>query len=464
MKGEPIMPTHDDRSGAAVPTGRVGRLLQFGSIATGIAGGFAAGGLRALAQGRRPDPAQLLLTPANMLRLTDGLSHLRGAALKLGQMLSMDTGLVLPAELTAILARMRDDARHMPPKQLQAVLNAEWGEGWRARFARFDVHPFAAASIGQVHRAVTLDGRDLAIKVQYPGVRDSIDSDVDNMVTLLRVPGILPRGMDLAPLLAEAKRQLHAEADYAAEAGHLERFGALLAGSDAFVLPELQKDLSTPKVLAMTYLDSVPLDSLVNAPQAMRDRVAGALIDLVLQELFVFGLMQTDPNLANYRLDPKTGRIVLLDFGAVQPVAPNLRADFRALARVALQGGAAETKAAMLRIGYFDAATPPDRQALIQSMFEVAMSPLRQDTPFDFGRSDLLDRLRRMGLAIGTDRELAHVPPAATLFLHRKIGGMYLMAAKLRARVALRAMVARHGDSGDAPTEPECRTPGKFNR
>jgi predicted unusual protein kinase regulating ubiquinone biosynthesis (AarF/ABC1/UbiB family) len=174
--------------------------------------------------------------------------------------------------------------------------------------------------------------------------------------------------------------------------------------------------------------------------------------------------MQTDPNLANYRLDPKTGRIVLLDFGAVQPVAPKLRADFRALARVALQGGAEETKAAMLRIGYFGPATPPDRQALIQSMFEVAMSPLRQDTPFDFGRSDLLERLRRMGLAIGTDRELAHVPPAATLFLHRKIGGMYLMATKLRARVALRAMVARHGDSDDAPTEPESRTPGMPNR
>ena len=229
-----------------------------------------------------------------MQRLTSGLSHLRGAALKLGQMLSMDTGLVLPDELTAILARMRDDARHMPPKQLQTVLNAEWGEGWHRRFARFDVRPFAAASIGQVHRAVTRDGRDLAIKVQYPGVRASIDSDVDNMATLLRLPGVLPRGMDLAPLMAEAKRQLHAEADYAAEAEHLGRFGALLAGSDSFALPELQADLCTPHVLAMTYLDSAPLDSLVGAPQDLRDRVAVALIELVLRELFAFGLMQTD--------------------------------------------------------------------------------------------------------------------------------------------------------------------------
>ena len=432
---------YSDDDGAAVPTGRTARLLRFGGIASGIAGNVAAGGLRALASGRRPDLAQLLLTPANTLRLTDGLSHLRGAALKLGQMVSMDTGLVLPDELTVILGRMRDDARHMPPKQLQTVLNAEWGTGWYSRFTRFDVRPFAAASIGQVHRAVTRDGHDLAIKVQYPGVRASIDSDVDNVATLMRMPGLLPRGMDIRPLLTEVKRQLHAEADYLAEAKHLARFGSLLDGSEMFALPALHTALCTPQVLAMDFMESAPLDSLVKAAQIVRDRVAGALIDLVLRELFVFGAMQTDPNLANYRYDPKTGRIVLLDFGAVQPIAPDLAADFRALARVVLDGGAEAKRDAMLRIGYFGPATAPHHQALIQSMFEVGMAPLRQDGPFDFGRSDLLERLRDMGLAIGNDRELAHLPPAATLFLHRKIGGMYLMAAKLRARIALRPMV-----------------------
>jgi len=435
------LPDDNDSRGAAVPTGRAARLWHFGGMATGIAGSVAAGGLRALAGGKRPDLAQLLLTPANTLRLTDGLSHLRGAALKLGQMLSMDTGTVLPGELTAILSRMRDGARHMPPKQLQTVLNAEWGPGWYSRFARFDVRPFAAASIGQVHRAVLPDGTDLAIKVQYPGVRASIDSDVDNVATLLRLPGLLPRGMDLQPLLTEAKRQLHAEANYLTEAQHLARFGALLEGSDMFALPTLQDALCTPKVLAMRYMESAPLDSLMDAPQALRDRVATALIDLVLRELFVFGAMQTDPNLANYRFDPKTNRIVLLDFGAVQPIVPAVAADFRALARVALNGGDAATRDAMLRIGYFGADTAPHHQALIQSMFATAMGPVRQDAPFDFGTSTLLETLRDMGLAIGNDRELAHVPPAATLFLHRKIGGMYLMATKLRARVALRPMV-----------------------
>lgn len=431
----------DPKRSAAVPTGRSSRLFHMGGVVAAIAGGIVAGGLRQLASGQRPDLPSLLLTPSNALRLTSGLSHLRGAALKLGQMLSMDTGLVLSPEISQIFASLRDDAKPMPPKQLQTVLNAQWGPGWLKQFRRFDVRPFAAASIGQVHRAQTLDGHDLAIKVQYPGVRDSIDSDVDNIATLMRLPGLVPSGMDLQPLLAEAKRQLHAEADYQAEANHLAQFGAWLAGSDMFLVPDLYPALCTSQVLAMRYVVSAPLDSLTHAPQALRDKVAAALIDLVLREIFVFGAMQTDPNWANYRYCPPSGRIVLLDFGAVQTIAPSLAADFRALALVALDGEPKATRDAMLRIGYFGPTTAPHHQTLIQSMFDLAMAPLRQATAFDFGQSDLLERLRDMGLAIGSDRDLAHVPPAATLFLHRKIGGMYLMAAKLRARVALRPMV-----------------------
>ena len=431
----------DPKQTAAVPTGRSSRLLHMSGVVAAIAGGVMAGGLRQLASGQRPDLPNLLLTPSNALRLTSGLSHLRGAALKLGQMLSMDTGLVLSPQISQIFASLRDDAKHMPPKQLQAVLNAQWGPGWLKQFRRFDVRPFAAASIGQVHRAQTVDGQDLAIKVQYPGVRDSINSDVDNIATLMHLPGLVPPGLNLRPLLAEAKRQLHAEADYQAEANHLAQFSAWFAGSDMFLVPDLHPALCTSQVLAMRYVESAPLDSLTHAPQALRDKVAAALIDLVLREIFVFGAMQTDPNWANYRYCTQSGRIVLLDFGAVQPIATSLAANFRALGRVALHGGAAATRDTMLRIGYFGPTTAPHHESLIQSMFDLAMAPLRQPTPFDFGQSDLLERLRDMGLAIGSDRDLAHVPPAATLFLHRKIGGMYLMATKLRARVALRPMV-----------------------
>jgi predicted unusual protein kinase regulating ubiquinone biosynthesis (AarF/ABC1/UbiB family) len=435
------LPSTSPQNPRPVPTGRVSRLFSFGSMISGIAGRMAFDGVRQLAQGERPNLATALFTPVNALRFTESLSHMRGAALKLGQMMSMDVGLVLPPALTEILAKLRADAQPMPAAQVDQVLSAAWGPAWRSRFIRFDMQPFAAASIGQVHRATLHDGRDLAIKVQYPGVRASIDSDLDNAATVMRLPGLLPRGMNIAPLLSEAKRQLHDEADYVAEARHLSRFGTLLAGSDTFVLPEVQADMSSANVLAMTYIESQPLESLTTAPQDVRDRVTAQLIDLVLRELFVFGAMQTDPNLANYRYHPKTSRVVLLDFGAVRAITPELAADFRALLNAALKRDLGTTRKAMQRIGYLDANVATRHQALIMRMFDTAMTPLRQETPFDFGRTDLLERLRDMGLAMGSENDLNHVPPAATLFLHRKIGGMYLLATKLKARVALRPML-----------------------
>jgi predicted unusual protein kinase regulating ubiquinone biosynthesis (AarF/ABC1/UbiB family) len=250
--------------------------------------------------------------------------------------------------------------------------------------------------------------------------------------------------MDLGPMLREAKLQLHQEADYMSEARNLAAFHDLLAGSDVFRLPELHDDLSTPRILAMSHVESQPIDALTDAPQTLRDLVAKRLIGLVLSELFSFRLMQTDPNLANYRFDSASGRIVLLDFGAVMAIEAALADDFRHLLNVALDGDRETIRAAMLRIGYFDAATSPAHQSLIMEMFGPAMSPLRQSEPFDFGATTLIETLRDMGLAMAGERDLVHVPPPATMFLHRKIGGIYLLAAKLKARVGLRPMLERY--------------------
>jgi predicted unusual protein kinase regulating ubiquinone biosynthesis (AarF/ABC1/UbiB family) len=435
---------HDDPDAAPVPAGRVNRMLRLGGMTTGLVGDMASHGLRQLIKGEKPRLHQMLLTPQSAARVTRDLRQMRGAAMKMGQMLSMDPGVLLPTEMTTILAALRDEARHMPPAQLRDVLNRAWGPDWRRRFARFDVRPFAAASIGQVHRAQTHDGRDLAIKVQYPGVQVSIDSDINNIAALLRLSGMVPRGLDLTPMLQEARRQLHDEADYSAEARNLSDFARLLDGSPDFTLPELYPDLSTPQVLAMSYVESQPLDALLTAPQAARDQAAARLIDLVLRELFTFRTMQTDPNLANYRHDPVTGRIVLLDFGAVTRFGTDLPEAFRHLLDAALDRDRAAISQAMLRIGYIDATTLPRHRDLILDMFDLAMTPLRQTTPFDFGTSDLVTRLRDSGMALGSDRDLAHLPPAETMFLHRKIAGIYMVAARLQARVPVGQLVARY--------------------
>jgi predicted unusual protein kinase regulating ubiquinone biosynthesis (AarF/ABC1/UbiB family) len=423
----------------AVPSGRLARLARFGGLASGIAGAVAVEGARQLAGGRRPALRELILTPANVRRVTDQLARMRGAAMKVGQLLSMDTGDVLPPELTAILARLRAEAAPMPPRQLKAVLEAAWGRDWLRRFERFDVTPIAAASIGQVHRAQTRDGRDLAVKIQYPGVRRSIDSDVDNVAALIRVSGLVPASLDLAPLLGEAKRQLHEEADYAREGESLARFGALLAGEPGYRVPAMYPDLTTDSVLAMDFVPSAPIEAMEDAPQAERDRIMALVLALLFRELFGFGLMQTDPNFANFRWDRAGGRLVLLDFGATRAFPAPLVAQFRRLMAAGIDGDAGEVRALAEAIGYVGPDTDPRHKAQVADLIMLSMEPLRGR--FDFGDGALMARMREAGIALGQERDFWHVPPVDTLYLQRKFGGVYLLGSRLRARVDLRGLV-----------------------
>lgn len=440
-QGERVADKERPSKGVAVPHGRMARLARFGGMAGGVAGGMLAEGTRQLARGQRPTLQGLLMTPANALRVTTQLANLRGAAMKMGQLLSMDGGEVLSPELTAILARLRAGAQHMPPAQLQAVLNREWGKDWRARFHRFDVRPIAAASIGQVHRAQTRDGRDLAIKVQYPGVRESIDSDVDNVATLMQLSRLVPKALDAAPMLAEAKRQLHEEADYTREGGCLAQFGALLAGDPDYVVPGLHTDLTTNNVLAMDFVAGIAVEALEDAPQTTRNRVMTMLVRLVLEELFTFRLMQTDANFANYRWDLVGERLVLLDFGATRAVPEGMAEAYRGLLRAGMAGDLPAARAAMIAIGFFDAEASAHHQDTIVAMFDSAMAPMRAPGLFDFGARGIIGDLRERGLAIAGDRDFWHIPPIDTLFLQRKFGGVYLLGARLRAQVDVRGLL-----------------------
>lgn len=424
-----------------VPSARLSRLASFGQLAGGIAGGMIAEGARRLASGERPRMADLLLTPANALRVTEQLSRLRGAAMKLGQMISLDAGDVLPAELTAIMARLRDAAHFMPPAQLNRVLTAEWGADWRRTFASFDATPIAAASIGQVHRATLPDGRILAIKVQYPGVAASIDADVDNVATLLRMSGLLPSTLDITPLLAEAKRQLHEEADYRREAEQMRRYRKLLADDSVFVMPAPVDELSGERVLAMDFIPGSPIEMLEQAPRETRDKAITALFGLVLRELFEFGHMQTDPNFANFRWQADTGRIVLLDFGAARPVPPTTTDAYRALMHAGLAEDREALREALVAIGFITPDILRRHGRAIDQMIEVLLRHLGKPGLFDFADRSFVERVRHHAETIALDRAAWHIPPANTLFVQRKISGTAMLAVRMQARLPLRDMV-----------------------
>ncbi|MCB1791044.1 MAG: AarF/ABC1/UbiB kinase family protein [Gammaproteobacteria bacterium] len=426
----------------SVPTSRLGRLSLLGRLAGGIAGGMLSEGARQVARGSRPSIADLLLTPSNVGRIADRLSEMRGAAMKVGQLLSMDSGDILPPAFSELLARLREDAHHMPLGEVARVLERAWGEGWQQRFQRFHFTPLAAASIGQVHDAQLRDGMRVAVKIQYPGVQRSIDSDVDNVATLLRVARLLPEQYDVTPLLAEAKQQLHLEADYRHEAAAMQHFAALLGDDERFSIPQPLADLSNAEVLTMSFADGARIESLQHQPAVIRDAAATALTTLALREVFDWGMVQTDPNFANYQFDARTRRIQLLDFGATRVYPPARRRALRALLAACVDGSDDDIVRAATTVGYLGADDTPRYRAVITGLLRMASEPARHIGAFPFGNSDLVQRMSDRLVAVRVREPMGRLPPADVIFLHRKLGGLYLLLRRLQARVHVRELIS----------------------
>lgn len=426
--------------GRHVPTGRFGRAARLGGLTAGLLGGAAWQGASHAARGKPLQARDLMLTPGNARRIARQLAGMRGAAMKLGQLLSMETGDMLPPEIAEPLARLRADADFMPPKQLKTVLARNYGPDFLKRFQKFDVSPIAAASIGQVHRATAPDGRDMALKIQYPGIRQSIDADLANLGLLLRHSGLLPAGIDLDQLLDEAGRQLHDEADYAREARCMTRFGSLLAEDPGMAVPQHHPDFSTDDILAMSFMPSQPFEVLETADQATRATAVTRLFDLFLRELFDWQLVQTDPNLANYRWDPSEQRIVLLDFGAARDVPDAHVSGLRALLAAALEADLDGIGTALEDLGFIGPATPPPLRKAILDLAAKALPIITQDS-FDFADSAFAANLRDEAMALGRTVEQTEVPPVSLLLLQRKAAGLFLTAIRMRARVRVRDLV-----------------------
>lgn len=395
-------------------------------------------GARRLARGEGLSPRDLVLTPGNARRMAERLSHLRGAAMKLGQMISLDAGDYLPRELSDILATLRDQANFMPAKQLDKVLREEWGPDWRKQFRWFNPRPIAAASIGQVHKALTRDGEELAIKVQYPGIAESIDSDVDNVMTLLRVSGFAPPELEIEKLLDEAKKQLHQEADYRREGAQMELYRAKLADTPGFVVPTLHPELTTDRILAMSCEEGESIEALEHEPDHRRDEAFARLLRLVARELFELGVMQTDPNFANFRYRRETGAIVLLDFGACRAVDPGVANAYRALLEAGMAGDKERVKQEAIRAGFMLPIVVEKHGERVDRMIDIIVTEMSADKEFDFGDRAFIPLLREEGLEIAQDKETWTLPPVETLFVQRKVSGTAMLGARLKARANVR--------------------------
>jgi predicted unusual protein kinase regulating ubiquinone biosynthesis (AarF/ABC1/UbiB family) len=418
---------HKKADTAPIPKGRLNRLGKLSSLAGRVARNMLSDGVSELAKGNRPKIKDLLLTPSNAIRVAEQLAQMRGAAMKVGQLISMDAGDLLPKELTDLLARLRSDAKSMPEPELTEILTTQWGDKWQSRFIQFPMQPIAAASIGQVHKVITQDLQRLALKIQYPGIKKSINSDVDNVATLIKITGLLPKNLNVKPLLVEAKKQLHDEADYALEAQHLKDYAEVIHNDDEFIMPQLIPEFSTDNILAMTFLDGTPIEQLIEAPQETRDHVMTQLMRLFFKELFD-------------QYDHESQKIVLLDFGATRKYSVQMAQGYRQLMHGALTHDTSQIQQAALDIGLLTNDLAENVKQQVSALIYLACEPLYDQQPYDFAQSDLSARLQKQGMQLGLEKAYAHTPPANAIFLHRKLGGLFLLAIKLQAKVPMHSL------------------------
>jgi predicted unusual protein kinase regulating ubiquinone biosynthesis (AarF/ABC1/UbiB family) len=297
-----------------------GRVARFARVGAGAAGAAAAIGANALRGGGDQDAR-------NARVVKQALGQLKGPLMKVAQMATTVPDL-LPPEFAEELANLQSNAPPMAASFVRRRMAAELGQDWQARFGSFDLTPAAAASLGQVHRAVALDGRALAVKLQYPEMQSAVETDLSQMRTVMAIGRQLFGSVDTREIAAEISERIREELDYAREAKSMALYGAFFADRDDIAAPEPLADLSTGRLLTMTWLEGRGLMDFTETDQVTRNRIARLLFEAWWTPLIRIGVIHGDPHLGNYTFagDPGAGeaaRLNLLDFGCIRIFPPS---------------------------------------------------------------------------------------------------------------------------------------------
>eukprot|EP00108_Taenia_solium_P009344 TsM_000789900 transcript=TsM_000789900 gene=TsM_000789900 len=433
-----------------VPSTRIGRAVGFGSTVWSLFVGLGLGAAteyakRSMGASDKNDKSNVFLNDTNLERIVDTLCRMRGAALKLGQMLSIQDSSLVSPKVQNIFERVRQSADFMPTSQMYQVVNAELGPNWKEKLASFDEKPFAAASIGQVHLATLPNGRRLAMKIQYPGVGKSIETDVANITMILKRFNFLPRGLFAESAIRTAKKELKWECDYLREASYAEKFARLLVNDPVFSVPQVFHEFSTQKVFTTEYFEGLVLDDCVSLPQHVRNWIGENILRLCLLEVFVFNTMQTDPNWSNFLYNKVLNKIILLDFGASREYPRRFVDDYLQVIVAASKGDKPGILEYSRRLGFL---TGYETKVFLDAHVEavsVLGEAFSSKVPFDFGKQSTTYRINRI-IPVMLEHRLTP-PPAETYSLHRKMSGCFLLCGKLGAVVDCRKLFLEIADN-----------------
>jgi predicted unusual protein kinase regulating ubiquinone biosynthesis (AarF/ABC1/UbiB family) len=433
---------HTDRV-SDIPRRAVTRSAKLAGLPLGVAG-RATIGLGKRIGGRPAEVVAAELQARTAEQLFQVLGQLKGGAMKMGQALSVFEA-ALPEDVAApyraALTKLQEAAPALPATTVHAVLAKELGADWRSLFTSFDDTPAAAASIGQVHQAVWSDGREVAVKIQYPGAGPALLGDLKQLSRLARMFSSLTPGLDVKPLLVELTKRVAEELDYRLEAQSQSAFASAYDGDEEIRVPAVIT--GSERVLVTEWMEGVPLSRIITTgTQEQRDRVSVLLARFLFSGPVLAGLLHADPHPGNFRLLPD-GRLGVIDFGAVDHLPDGAPEPIGRIARLALEGDAAAVLAALRDEGFVKASVQVDADALLDYLAPL-LEPIAGPS-FRFSRPWLRTQAVRLGdprsPAAQLGRQL-NLPPSY-LLIHRVTMGTIGVLCQLGGEADYRSEMER---------------------
>jgi predicted unusual protein kinase regulating ubiquinone biosynthesis (AarF/ABC1/UbiB family) len=419
------------------------RFLKLGALTSRLGSSYVGHRVRGALGDAESRARDLARTHAkNALRVASTLGELKGAVMKVGQMLSLQEDL-LPSEIRDALRSLQKSAPPVGFDRMRPVLVSELGDRYEL-IARVEEEPHASASIGQVHRAQLVDGREVVLKIQYPEIKRMVSADLNNVRILARAFGTLTSSKaDFGEIANELTARLTEELDYRLEARNMRTLGALLGSDEGFIVPEPVEELCTERVLASRYLAGVSADDLVSDrfPQELRDHFGELLVRGLLRQVFEFRQLHADPNLANFAFT-EDGRVIVYDFGCVkrfeEPFVEALRQIVLDAWRCRYDRLVADVEAA----GFVDHGKKRVPPEVYRAYADAAFEDWRGPGLYDFGASRLADRILALH-RVHWQSAFGFEVPHDMVFLGRTLGGMFGNLRRLGARVPMGELVKR---------------------